>query len=150
MCLSGNKKIAHRGYFKRGFYAQQLKHVLKYFDRSQLLVLLFDDLISAPELFYQCILSFLNVEISLAGSNYYLKSNALTAYKNPLYKFFLYSPNFNRYLNRITRRLVRFGKLVHIDKPEMSEWARRQLRELYFEPNQELAELFGLDLSKWN
>ena len=147
--LSSDARIAHRGYFTRGFYYHQIFELLKYFPKEQILILLFDDLIAHPKNFYHSLFKFLKVDPYVPKLDFAEKSNPASGYNNPLFKFFLDHPEYNRFLNRVTRHLLRFGSTLLIQRPQMSLWARAQLNRLYLDSNSRLADLIGRDLSKW-
>jgi len=147
--LKSPNHLFHRGYFTRGFYYDQIMRYFELFDRNQILILLFDDLIGDPKAFYEEILRFIDVEDS-SELNYHMKSNQLTVFTNILYQQFFREPKYCKFLNRVTRRIIRVGHQHQFKKPAMSNWAYETLRRLYEIPNQKLSEMLKRDLSMWN
>jgi len=139
-----------KGYFLRGFYHKQILEFLQYFNRQQILILLFDDLIANPEQFYQTVLSFLNINSKHFNLDVRKKSNQVKIFSNPCYKFFLQNYQYTRFLNRYTRRILRIGNQINFKKPQINQTTKEKLKQVYLEENRKLSDFLGRDLSNWN
>jgi hypothetical protein len=68
-----NENCIQFDYFKASCYYEGVKRYIDYFGRGNVMVLFFEDLVNAPDLFYQDINDFLNVNIN--SDMFSLKSN---------------------------------------------------------------------------
>jgi hypothetical protein len=136
-----------RGYLKRSRYVEQVRRYLQFFPKENMIFVLFEELIRDPAQLINRILKYLNVEYRISENPIYKHSHATYAPQNvPLQ--WLACRVFGKTLPfRVVKRLNRRSEPGY---PKMSEQLREKLRQEFFEPNQELAELTGLDLSAWN
>lgn len=149
-----------------GLYMDQIEHYLRYYDKSCLLVLFFDDLLDSPADVCRAMFSHLgiNPEIDVVredpvianSSRDHHQRHALAARRDKIQS--------NRVLNRISsglpspfrrlgRRVIDFHSRCTTDlsgPPRMLPETRDQLVEFYREPNARLAEFVGRDLTAWN
>jgi hypothetical protein len=149
--LSFEDKLKDRPEFIReGFYADQLARYYEHFPKEQILVLLYDDLVSAPAAFMSAIYSFLGVDASFDARIGAFRASASSG-KNRLARL--------RALWLVSRALQRaklYGAADKIRKwnsrgiPPIDGATRRTLVETYAEANRKLEEVIGRDLSAWN
>lgn len=79
-CLDVDKRFA---YVQRGFYSRQIRSVLKYFPREQVLYILQDDLLHDPQKVLDDVASYLNVSFFQGAS---ARKVHQRSYENPLDK----------------------------------------------------------------
>lgn len=150
-------------YKSQGFYFAQLSHYLKAFDRSQLKILLFEDLKLEPEAFMQDIYRFLGVDADFTPD---LTVRRNTAGKN---RHFASSRKHEaileklRILKPITIRLIpdrlhrtaasKVGGLVRQNvsqkMPPLTAAVRAELISMYRDDILRLQDLINRDLSSW-
>ena len=95
------------------------------------------------------IFNFLNVskvEVSDLGKEKY---NASSIWENPIYKFLLLNPQYNKFLNKYMRRLLRTGRQVSFKPPEIRLEAKKELIKFYENDTLNLEKFLGRDLSMW-
>lgn len=138
------------GYFSRGVYIYYIKKYLEYFDRKQLLILVFDDIISHPLSFYKKCFQFLDVDDSFECPEMHRKFNPSAIWSNPIYKFFFENPKYSSYLLPLIRRLLFFGRKFPYNYPPVDASTRAKLIEFFSAPNKQLSEFINRDLSLWN
>lgn len=141
-------------YLNAGFYSVQLKRYWNIFDREQIKIYLFEDLINNPETTVRDICQFLQVDDSweiyqgdrqnVTGVpknrffyNFLTRKNIL---KEPL-KLFLPQP--------LRDSLVTKLKNKTLQKPQLSLLIRSQLIEAYRAEIEQLQSLINRDLSSW-
>lgn len=143
------KPLSVRPYIEPGHYARHLERFLVYFPRSQLCVLLYDDLVQRPQDTTARLLEFLGLDASGMRHAPAPENVSLTRFSRPLFQ---YSRRFR------LERFVPHGLLAAArtslskigSRPVMSDAAREWLQN-YFEPhNRHLEPLLGRDLSAWD
>ena len=143
-------------YRNRGYYAKQLKRYLELFPREQILVLLYDDMVSNCPALLRKICAFLGVDENFEFDT--------TEHHNVTYGI-PRSISFNRFLNSVgpTKRFIRtllpadfrlsaFHKFTAINlgpKPRLDPEVRRQLVAEFKPDIEELQKLIDRDLSSW-
>ncbi len=139
-----------------GRYHKHLTRFEKYFDRDQMLVLLFDDLKADTEAFMKRIFRFIEVDSSFRPSlgvqnptrepRFPRVHRVLTEIWTSVREHVdVYAANYTRPLRRVIKRLV----TKETDRPPMSATDRAYLQRIYHEPNQQLESWLGQDLSHW-
>jgi hypothetical protein len=150
VALSDVYEPGQLGYFSRGVYITYIKRYLEYFDRKQLLILVFDDLVDNPLSFYKRCFRFLYVDDSFECPEIQQKSNPSSIWNNPIYKFFFRNPKYSTYFPARLRRLLYFGRKIPYQYPPMDEATKRRLVEFYEAPNNDLSRFIGRNLDHWN
>jgi len=153
-----------------GFYYRHLKHYLHFFDRKQMLIMLFDDMQKEPAEFMKRIYRFLEIDDGYApkclGSRpqsgiYSLARLRMIALKNRLMyrynteKTRLYAKESMRYSDKslilasdlIDRSLV--SKFAISYPPKISADLKKELALIYREDIAQLEKLLGKDLTNW-
>lgn len=141
---------SERRYIRRGEYMRDVRLYLKYFDREQLLILLFDDLVNNPDLFYKKIFTFLNLEATVNIKNCYVQQNDSMCWDNPFYKFLFHHPEWHGCFPLKCKRIVKFGKMSKYQYPPMSPITKKKLVHYYISWNEDLSAFLKTDLSHWN
>lgn len=138
-----------RGYFSRGVYIKYIEEYLKYFKRSDIHIMIFEELIDNPKKELKKLYNFLRIDDSdefLYLSKY---SNSSMIWNNNFYKFFLQNPNFNKYLNKHIRRFFFFGKKQKYKYPLPSGANLKILQEFYKPWNKDLESFLSRKISNW-
>ncbi|MBN2043587.1 MAG: sulfotransferase [Anaerolineales bacterium] len=138
------------GYFSRGTYIQYIRRYLDLFARENLLVLVFEDLILSPELFYRQVFEFLGVDPDFYSPEMTEKFNPAAVWENPVYQWFFRKPLRTKHLPAKLRQLTFYGARTPWQYPPMRADTRQILLDFYRPWNEELAEFLGRDLSNWN
>ena len=141
-------------YLNAGFYSVQLKRYLAQFDRSQIKIYLFEDLINNSDATARDICQFLQVDdgFKLANSD---RQNVTGIPKNRSFYNFLTTKNILKEPLKllvpphIRDRIVTTLKNKTLQKPQLSPVIRSQLMEAYREEILELQDLINRDLSGW-
>ena len=137
-------------YIQEGFYCEQLKRFLRYFPRSQMLILLYDDLMADPRAYYVQICRFLGVDPAHANRVQTSRINAATGKKNLGKSRMLW--HVHRGLSRAglygAAERVRIWNAVKTDP--VSKEVEERVIELYRTANADLESLIGKDLGHWN
>lgn len=146
--LIGNKKnLAERyGVIERGNYYKQLKAYYEYFDREQVLVLIFEeDIIKNPALGLEKICNFLGIDSSFEFTNKNQKINKNTSSKLGLVM---------RYHLPFTRAFIKTSVDQLLPGPRARAYPSREvIRELYkiyLNENEKLFDLLGYRLTCWH
>ncbi|GBE29887.1 MAG TPA: hypothetical protein ENH10_06230 [Bacteroidetes bacterium] len=146
-------------------YIDHIERYLKYFQREQIKIILMDDIKADNQAVYRDYCQFLEIEAVPLGA---VTKRANTAkqirsirVRNAFY-------NMNVFLGKyaVTRRILDLVEYNHYAKrvvgrikdlnvkrmkyEDISQKSRKQLIEIYREPNERLAEFLGRDLSMWN
>ena len=138
-----------------GFYHQQLQRYLRYFDRSQLHVYLFDDLKRDAVALAQDLFGVLGVDSSFAPdvSVQHRKSGVP---RSARLQRFLFNPDnplrrLSRYLlpEGVRDRLLARMKNANVTKPPLPDAARARLAAAYRDDVRQLEGLIDRDLSGW-
>ncbi|WP_462247708.1 sulfotransferase domain-containing protein [Ekhidna sp.] len=154
--LSENEQfVKHNAYFSRGLYANQLKTVYKYFDPSNVIVELYDDMIADQEKFYDGLCQKLGLN---APSKLPSVKNRGGRSKIPyLNKLVLQESSIKRISKVMVPKQIRktiggaikkWNKSNH-QPPSMNPRTRQLLQERYSGPNKELSGFINRNLDLW-
>jgi hypothetical protein len=148
-------------YIDHGFYKQQLTAFYKYFDKSQLLIILFDDLKKNPKAVLESIAEFLEIDRlglpeNLKKTNVASQPRLITLSKliyrdNPIKRYYAkLLPERIRYKIRylFLTKITKFN-YKPIKKVPMDPYTRQKLQKIFDEPNRQLQDLLKVDLSSW-
>lgn len=141
---------------RRGMYVRQLKRFEEHFDRTQMKIILHEELRDRTDRTVRDVCRFLDVD-----PNFQLKTESkhnVTRYPDSLEIYHWlrqgwhlvrgtmdrWFPEFSNKLRRVTRHV-----LFSEEKPEMQEEDRAYLQEIYKEPNSRLEQHINRDLSHW-
>ena len=130
-----------RGYFSRGVYIKYIEEYLKYFKRSDIHIMIFEELIDNPKKELKKLYNFLGIDDSdklLYLSKY---SNSSMIWNNKFYKFFLQNPKYNKYINKHLRRIFFFGKKQKYNYP-LPSGANLKILQNFYKPWNIKMELF--------
>jgi hypothetical protein len=141
-------KDVWRGYVKRSLYIEQVERFLQYYPKSQMLFLMFEEMLADPPAAVNQVLEFLDIPRTVPSVPAERQSNTT------------YIPR-SRLLQWAAARLFgRGSRAYHFVKrrnmrsqpgyPPMSDELRRELTERFAAPNERLAELTGLDVGQWS
>ncbi len=137
-------------FFSLGNYSHQIKNYEEFFDKSQILILLYDDLKSDTESLVNSVFSFLKVEkinIDLQIKNQMLTpSNALLS---RLYKY-----KFSRKLSHLLfsdflKNKIKKSFFISKTKQELAESELKMVSNYYEDEISNLEILINTDLSSW-
>lgn len=146
----------------RGLYGPQIERYLRHFPRENMLILIYEEVMSEKEAALGEICRFLGVDPDLMpGSNIDRKVNPATSYRMP----WLYNASvafaarlraipFLSWLPRLLKRSgfnekVKALNTVAFDKPELSEQQRHALRRFYAADRERLEKLLGRKIGAW-
>lgn len=138
-------------YRSLGCYATQIERYVKVFDRSQIMILLNDDLKNDTAGVYARVLRFLGVDASFQPgpkSEYGVGGQPRSRW---LYRLATSSSFAKDLLKRVVPANVQ-ASIVNrfvLSKPELGRELRRQLARSYLDEISRLEELIGRDLSHW-
>jgi len=138
-------------YRNLGYYATQLERYFKVFDRSQILILLNDDLKKDPSAEYARLLRFLEVDDSFQPGlkrEYGVGGQPRSRW---LYRLATSSSFAKDWFKRVVpaRVQARIVNRLVLSKPEMEIELRRELARSYLDEISRLEALIGRDLSHW-
>jgi hypothetical protein len=149
--LSFEDKLKDRPEFiQEGFYANQLARYYEHFPKDQILVLLYDDMLSAPVQFMESIYAFIGVDPQFDAGLGSLHVNA-SAGKDRLAKSkvkWVMSQMLTHVGLLSAADAIRKGNSVKI--PPMNPETRRMLIDVYRDENARLGHLIGRELEAWN
>jgi len=147
-------------YIERGFYYKQIKRYLKYFDRSLILILIYEDIVDNPVSFIQKIYDFLEVEKNFVPAQVNIRRNRGLVYrKSILLKLYSQISNFivkNRFLNSLANSVKNVNCINNSmekfifskGKPNIKSELRHQLNQKFREQTQKLSKLLNRDLTE--
>jgi hypothetical protein len=139
-----------------GCYHKHLTRFEKYFDRDQMLVLLFEYLKTDPEAFMECVYRFIGVDPSFSPS-YNVQNPTRKPRFNTIYRVLskvwasvqerigVYTAKYTQPLRRAIKRLI----MKETDRSPMEEADERYLRGIYREPSRKVSDWLDQDLSHW-
>jgi hypothetical protein len=153
--------IQNCNYVKIGVYSEQIKMYLKYFDKKNMIFLLFENLIENPEETLNKVFKFLKVDDKFENFNN-IKVNVTTFPKNNFILWLLRlvynkftrlfgKPPATYYIYAITYIILE--QIVirnNLERPAMNNQTKKELIQFYEPYNKDLAELTNLNLNKWN
>ncbi len=151
-----------RVYVEGGFYYKQLKRYLEYFSRKQILILLFDDIVSCPEEEIRKVLKFLNVStdtnINLdmlqkkVNPSKKIKFGSVIPIMDFTHRLLIdlklsFLPIFLRKIG--VTPLIKNLNTVPFKYPDMNPDTRQYLRDTFKDDIRGLETLLNRDLSHW-
>lgn len=142
------KRNIFRGYLRRSIYYKQVENYLRYFPKSQMHFMLFEDLIADFDNAMSCVFSFLGV----APSKFVFRDEVRNKTVLPRLPLTLWMAGslfgYDSNVYKKVRKLNLVGQKPGYKKlsPEM----RQRLLTYFEEPNAKLAAIIGKDLSCWN
>ncbi|NPB04761.1 MAG: sulfotransferase [Aquificae bacterium] len=138
-------------YVERSLYYEQVKRYLDTFPRENVLILLFDDLKSDPQKFFEKIFDFLEVQ-PIKYSDFERKNESLKP-RFPVLNYVLYKTGIKRLISKYTPKPVKdyFKKLYYggTYEYEIDAETYNRLLEVFKSDIEKLSELIGRDLSGW-
>ena len=137
-----------RPYLARGYYLDQLRRYEELFPRESLLVLLFDDLVAAPEQTFARVCTFLGLREVTPG-NVGRVYNAHSKHRSSRLRGAMEGRRLWRRAPRVARALDR-ANTSERRYPPMPTDLRRRLLDHFADRNAELADHLGADLSAWS
>lgn len=141
-------------YVQRGFYYQQLKRYYDLFNREQIKVVLYEDLIRDRVGLCEQLFDFLEVDTSWEPKVNRVV-NKTEVPKNNTLNFLLNRPNFAKSIAKkiipasIRKPLAEKLKQQNKGKPKLSKKTRSQLIDVYRDDILQLQDLIHRDLSSW-
>jgi hypothetical protein len=142
--LTSGDLVATRmfSYVRRGLYLQQLLEVCRWFPRAQLHVMLFDDLRDRPAETYRSLCEWLGLA-PFSPPNLGEQLNAHIRFRSIRVR------NLGRRLPALGTRIVGALNAYRTPYEPMDPKLRGELKQLFAQPNERLAEWLGRDLSMW-
>jgi hypothetical protein len=147
--VAGDDPSLYPGYVAHGHYLAQLRRLLNHYPREAMLVLLLDDLEASPVETFASVCRFLGVDDSIAPPNLGAVENAYLEHR--AYRLWRFM-NRHQLWRRLPRReaIARSMLRVGVDPPPLDPELHARLVAHFAEPNTELGEWLGRDLSHWN
>ena len=146
-----------------GFYYQHLSRYYEYFEKDQILVLIFEDLKENSHSFLKTIFRFLDVDDSFVPSVIEKKVNVAWLYPRDINKndkFILIKDLANRlvvkkFYQRVANKINKSFRSIGLSSSEyydigISPEMRAKLNDIFHKENQKLSQAIGRDLSHWN
>ncbi|MBN2557934.1 MAG: sulfotransferase [Clostridia bacterium] len=148
-------KRVPRDYVRRGLYIESLEEFLKYFDKSNFHIIIFEEFIKSPFAALKRLLEFLGIDADYSFDFDVPRNEQIVARTTPLTKPINMAAHLFRKLgvNISNESLVRIRKLAA--RPSrgarivIDDESKAYLREYYNQSIRRLAEEFSLDLSIW-
>ncbi|MGC1273668.1 MAG: sulfotransferase domain-containing protein [Planctomycetaceae bacterium] len=142
------RKDIHKGYVRRGLYADQVEQYLRFFPQEQMLFLLFEEMVADPEAVVNRALAFLGSDSRVAAPPREPK-NGRRLPRSVLLQcaarsVFGYRTRGYRLMNRLNHLVPRGGGY-----PPLDSTMQARLQERFREPNERLAKITGLKLDDW-
>jgi hypothetical protein len=144
--LASNDPLTHHtfSYVDRGIYVRGLKRVSESFPRESLHLMLFEEMRDEPVAAFAALCRFLGVEQAFTPPDLGRTVNPYVSFR---------SLGARRIAKRMPRALQRAVGRMNVrpaSYPPMDTHLRAHLLERFQEPNRELAEWWGRDLSIWS
>ena len=147
--LSDNYHPDQIGYFSCGVYMRYIRRYLEHFPRENLLILPFEEIISAPEEFYRRIFTFLGVDTDFKSDDFDEAFYPAEIWKNPFYQILIRKPRYQKKIPARLRKLFYWGGTTRFSAPPIDEASRKKLEDFYRPWNDELCEFLGIDMEGW-
>ena len=143
------------------FYYKHIKKILERFDRKQILILIYDDLIDDASAFLRSIYRFLNIDINFVPANLNTKIHISRIPKSKSAEYFMLS------VRGIFRQFRLFSVVEKLKEKGIDRWfkqlntkddmilrkidpdLRSDLNNTFFEDIQKISSLLDRDLSFW-
>ena len=132
-----------KSYVGRGFYADQLKNVERWYPRDQILVLIFEEMVNAPVAELGRICRFLGIDSAAQPPPLSSRVNPTLRYRSQRVR------NMTSGRTGLLFRAVARLNQVRDDYPAMSEAARAHLADVYGEPNRQVENWLGRSIEPW-
>jgi hypothetical protein len=152
------RRIAERWgggiYARHGFYAKLLQPYFEHFDRDQIRIYLYDDLVAAPDLLLENLFGFLSVDPGFRPSTS-KKLNVSGVIKNPVMRLIWTRTHplqkaVRPLLPKAARQSVsRFFTGLEKERMTLPPEQRERLMDHYRDDIRQLEDLIGRDLSDW-
>ncbi|NEP01975.1 MAG: sulfotransferase domain-containing protein [Symploca sp. SIO2E9] len=150
-----------RFYHRTVNYYQHYQKYLQYFEKDQILIILFEEIKQQPLAVLKRVFEFLNVDVDYYNQVFERKKNIGYSIKNLNLHYLLHHTEIvcrellpSRISEKISYRLREHNNKVNIinQRPtqQIEQRIYRQLQQEYHLNNQKLAELAGIDLSRWD
>ena len=148
-------------FIENAYYYKHIKKILEHFDRDQILILIYEDLINDALAFLQSIYRFLNIDINFVPVNLNAKIHAsriprsksaeyLMLFLRGLFRQFrLFSVVEKLKEKGVDRWFKQLNTKNDIVTPKMDPDLRSDLNNTLLEDIQKIASLLGRDLSFW-
>lgn len=142
-------------YKQKGLYFRQLSHYLKFFDRNQIWVGLYDDLLQTPALFFSDLFSFLDVDPEFKIDVRRRLNVSWVPRSRTLGRVLKEGNSLTRMTRRVVPEPIRqrvknlFVAINEKRKPALSPDDRRRFRPEYEEDVRQLEGFLGLSLERW-
>jgi len=144
-------------YGREGFYLDHIRRYLNYFSRDSLLVLLYDDVMSAPLSLVRDVYRFLDVDPAFVPQSARKRINEaeLVVPKSWKVKQVAEWLGTRRFVRRFSGPLRRLNsKKIEVEdlpvRHRLDPQMRERIRDLYHDQNERLGAFLGRDLSHWN
>jgi len=147
--LDSNYNQNTRGYFSRGVYFKYIEEYLRHFNRDDLHIIIFEDLVREPEKELFKLYSFLEINTSKKFLKLSRSSNSSLIWVNGWYNLFFKYPNLNIFIPKYLRKFFFFGKKKPFKYPLPSDQELNILQKFYEPWNNKLEMFLGIDLSNW-
>lgn len=147
----------HPKSLEKGFYSRYLKEYLRYFDRSQILALLFEDVFTDVSKTKKTIADFLNIDVDkFPSSPANGKVNASTVPDHQsLYGFIVKTGrqlrrwNLEPFVDFVMRLGIQGALSKGSTLEPLDEELKKELSQLYLDEFEELEKCMHIDLSSW-
>jgi len=142
---SGDSLTSHTfSYVDRGMYVKGLKRVCNFFPRESLHVMLFEEMRDEPVGSFNGICRFLGVDDVFVPPDLGIAVNPYVSFRS------LAARRISKQMPSALRRVVGKVNVRQDSYPPMADHERARLLDVFREPNRELAEWWGRDLSIWS
>ena len=150
-------------YVSHGLYCEQLKQFFEFFNKNQLLILLYDDFKLDPKITLKTFYQFLGIKEYFPEEALNKKHNISTKPRIQMLHNLFFSDNplrnlYQRIFSERSRYILRTrftGKLININQipsqyPPINSSTKEKLIEAFKNPNEKLERIIQRDLSHWN
>jgi hypothetical protein len=156
------KELSNFTYVGHGFYYEQLMNFYKFFDRNQILVLLYDDFKNDPAQILKSIYNFLEVKEYINNDLLHKKYNVSSKARIQSIHNFVFRDHFIKYIyKRVIPEGLRYKVRLKFNKkilkrnleqfnyPPIQPSTKQYLLKVFEEPNNKLQSFIGRELSGW-
>lgn len=148
---SDGSSLLYRTYIDCGYYAEQIERYLKYFNKEQLLIVFFDDLIKNNKKLFHQLLSFLDNRLSLIDIDFSVRNKRTNKLYLSIAKILSRCPSAESLIPpKIKNIFLHFTEYLIPREAKMNKETRSWLISHYLEHNKKLEVLTGRNLSSWN
>lgn len=138
-----------KGYFSRGVYIKYIEEYLQYFDRRNLHVMLFEDLIQNPKPELKKLYTFLGIDTSEKYLELSKASNTSMVWNNFIYQTLLKKPSLTRWLPKHGRKFLFFGKQIAYSYALPDGKHLKILQDFYKPWNKKLEHFLDRKIENW-